>query len=33
LGGVRIEDDVVVNSGGCTVLNAFPKNFDDMIVA
>lgn len=32
LGGVRIEDDVVVNGEGCTVLNAYPKDFEDMIV-
>jgi Xaa-Pro aminopeptidase len=26
-GGVRIEDDVLLASGGCEVLNRAPKNF------
>lgn len=33
LGGVRIEDDVVANGEGCTVLNAYPKDFEDMLVS
>jgi Xaa-Pro dipeptidase len=31
LGGVRIEDDVVVNEDGCTVLTTYPKGYEDMV--
>ncbi len=32
LGGVRIEDDVVVVEEGCLVLTDFPKQYEDMII-
>jgi Xaa-Pro aminopeptidase len=32
-GGVRIEDDVLVTKGGCQVLTAAPKRWDEAIVA
>ena len=32
LGGVRIEDDVVVNADGCTVINTYPKDYKDMVI-
>lgn len=32
IGGVRIEDIVVVKKEGCTNLNSFPKNFESMIL-
>jgi Xaa-Pro dipeptidase len=31
LGGVRIEDDVVVNEDGCTVINTYPKDYEDIV--
>jgi Xaa-Pro dipeptidase len=32
LGGVRIEEDIVVNAGGCEVLTQFPKFYADMVL-
>ncbi|MGL4208105.1 MAG: M24 family metallopeptidase, partial [Candidatus Adiutrix sp.] len=32
LGGIRIEDDVVVTKTGCRSLNTFTKNYDSMIL-
>jgi Xaa-Pro dipeptidase len=31
LGGERIEDDVVVNEDGCTVITTYPKDYENMV--
>ena len=31
-GGVRIEDMVLVSSGGCIVLSSVPKEFKDIVI-
>jgi Xaa-Pro aminopeptidase len=33
VGGVRIEDDIVVTDDGCRVLTSFPKGLDDVTLA
>ena len=33
LGGVRIEDDVLVTGDGCRVLSRLPKDLDSMVIS